>query len=184
MVQSSLQNLTLSEFLARPEDDVAHELIDGVAVPKVAPQRFHSKTQKALLFILDSWARERGEVGIEWSVTLTRQGRDWVPVPDLLYISQQRLPDDLEDGPCPVPPDLTVEIISPDQSFGEMTEKALDYLNAGVLRVWIVDPKSRSITVFMPNDVPQIYRGDRPLTDTLLPELTLTAQDLFQRAGL
>lgn len=185
MVQSPLQNLTLEAFLSLPEGDVAYELVNGVAIPKMAPQRFHSRTQKALLFILEAWGRDRGEVGIEWSVTLKRQGIDWAPVPDLLYVSNQRLPDDfVGDGPCPVPPELAVEIISPDQSFGEMTEKALDYLAARVLRVWIVDPKSKSITVFRPEAIPQIFRGDTQLTDSLFPDLNLTAQDLFRQAGL
>jgi hypothetical protein len=31
-----------------------------------------------------------------------------------------------EDAPCPVPADLVIEIISPDQSFGDMAEKASD----------------------------------------------------------
>jgi len=127
MVQAPQNRLTLDAFLALPEGDVACELINGVAVPKMAPQRFHSRTQKALLLILEQWGRQRGEVGIEWSVTLKRQGRDWVPVPDLLFVSQERLPKDFtEDGPCPIPPELAVEIISPDQTFGGMTEKALD----------------------------------------------------------
>ncbi|MEP0890452.1 Uma2 family endonuclease [Leptolyngbya sp. NM3-A1] len=185
MVQASQTWLTLDDFLALPEGDVAYELVNGLAIPKMAPQRFHSRTQKALLLILEHWGRQRGEVGIEWSVTLQREGKDWVPVPDLLFVSQERLPKDFtEDGPCPVPPELVLEIISPDQTFGGMTEKALDYLAAGVLRVWIVDPKSQSITVFTPDRPPQIFRGDRPLTDDLLPELSLTAQQLFQDAGI
>ncbi len=185
MVQSPQQLLSLDEFLALPQDDVAHELIDGVAVPKMSPQRFHSRTQKALLFLLDAWGQNRGEVGVEWSVALKRHGKDWVPVPDVLYVSNERLPDGFEgDGPCPVPPELVVEIISPDQSFGSMTEKALDYLAADVLRVWIVDPSSQSITVFMPDTVPQLYRDERVLDDAQLPELVLTAQQVFQRAGL
>ena len=83
-----------------------------------------------------------------------------------------------------MPPELVVEIISPDQSFGSITEKALDYLAAGVLRVWIVDPSSQSITVFMPDTVPQLYRDQRVLDDAQLPGLVLTAQQVFQRAGL
>ncbi|MEP1079570.1 Uma2 family endonuclease [Leptolyngbya sp. PL-A3] len=185
MVQAPQDRLTLEAFLALPEGDVAYELINGVAVPKTAPQRFHSRTQKALLLILEHWGRQRGEVGIEWAVTLKREGKDWVPVPALLFVSQERLPKDFtEDGPCPVLPDLAVEIISPDQTFGGMTEKALDYFAAGVLRVWIVDPKSQSITVFVPDRPPQIFRGDRPLTDPLLPDLSLNAQYLFQEAGI
>ena len=85
-----------------------------------------------------------------------------MPVPDLLYISNERLTlDEFEDGPCPVPPELAIEIISPDQTFGEMAEKATDYLNAGVLRVWVVDPKAKSITVFAPDTAPTTYRGER-----------------------
>ena len=48
-----------------PEGDVAHELVDGRVVPKLAPKRFHSKTQKAILRLLDDWAIDRGEVGLE-----------------------------------------------------------------------------------------------------------------------
>ncbi|MEO0406675.1 MAG: Uma2 family endonuclease [Cyanobacteria bacterium P01_A01_bin.135] len=185
MVQSSPKNLTVAAFFALPEGDVAHELVDGRAVAKMAPQRFHSKTQKALLFILEAWGRSRGDVGLEWSVVLQRHGVSWVPVPDLLFISYERLPEGFAgDGPCPVPPELAVEIISPDQTFGGMTEKALDYLSAGVDRVWIVDPKSKSITAFSADRVPKIYRGNLPIVDDLLPELGFTAEELFQAAGL
>jgi Uma2 family endonuclease len=89
-----------------------------------------------LINLFEPWIQNKGELGIEWAVTLTRHGEDWVPVPDLLYISNERLTlDEFKDGPCPVPPELAIEIISPDQTFGQMAEKATDYLNAGVLRV-------------------------------------------------
>jgi hypothetical protein len=39
MVKSQSQ-LTLEEFLALPDDDVACELIDGQAVPKMSPKFF------------------------------------------------------------------------------------------------------------------------------------------------
>ena len=156
MVQSSPKNLTVAAFFALPEGDVAHELVDGQAVAKMAPQRFHSRTRKALLLILEAWGRSRGEVGLEWSVVLQRRGVSWVPVPDLLFISRERLPDEFTgDGPCPVPPELAIEVISPDQTFGGMTEKALDYLSAGVDCVWIIDPKSRSITTFTADQIPE-----------------------------
>lgn len=74
---------------------------------------------------------------------------------------------------------------SPSITFGEMAEKAMDYLNAGVLRVWVVDPQAQSITVFTPDAMPITYRGDETqLTDIALPELSLTPHDLFTKAGL
>lgn len=183
MVQAA--QLTLKDFLALPEGDMAHEFIDGKAVPKLAPKRFHSKTQKALLRLIDDWAIERGEVGLEWSVILKRKGRDWCPVPDLLFVASDRLPlNYAEDGPCPVPPNVTIEIISQDQTFGAMTEKAFDYLMAGVLSVWIVDPRATTVTVFQPSAVPITYRGNTAINEPQLPELEISAQMIFDRAGL
>lgn len=177
--------ITLEEFLAMPKSHDRYELIDGNIIAKIAPQRFHSKKQRALLRYLEDWGESRGEVGIEWSVILQRRGKAWVPIPDLLFVSQNRLPENLGDEPCPIPPDLAIEIISPGQSFGEMAEKAMDYLNAGIFRVWVVDPQAQSITVFTPDSMPITYRGDeRLLTDIALPELNLTAHALFTKAGL
>jgi Uma2 family endonuclease len=185
MTQAVTPKLTLQEFLDLPESEPYCELIDGAAIPQVSPKRFHCGVQKAFLFLLDPWTENRGFFYQEWSVIMTRQGQDWVPIPDLLYVSYDRLAADWpEDGPCPVAPELVIEIISPGQTFGEMVEKATDYLSAGVLRVWVVDPKAQSITVFNSDAVPVTYRGDRPLTDLLFPGLEFTAPQVFQKAGL
>lgn len=181
MTQAVTQKLSLDEFLSLPEGETACELIDGEAIPKLLPTRFHSKTCRALILLLQQWAQGRGEVGIEWAVVLSRAGKPWVPVPDLLYISNERLSNmGDEDVPCPVPPELAIEIISPDQSFGGMAEKATDYLSAGISRVWIVDPRAKTITAFKPDQLPITYRENRVLRDDLFPELELTAQDVFR----
>ena len=87
--------LTLQEFLSLPFGDITNELIDGEAKPKMAPKRYHSLLTLAISQILILWVQNRGEVGIEWAVTLKRKGRDWVPVPDLLYVSYSRLSSDV-----------------------------------------------------------------------------------------
>jgi len=65
-----------------------------------------------------------------------------------------------------------------------MTEKAIDYLAADVLRVWVLDPKVQSVTVFAPDSLPKTYRGNAAIADNLLPNLTLTAQQIFQASGV
>jgi Uma2 family endonuclease len=135
------KSLTLQEFLSLidPDGDITYELVEGEAIPKMSPKRFHSRLTLALSSLLNNWNQGRGEVGIEWAITLKKNDRDWCPVPDLLYISYERLGDiPLTDDACPVPPELVIEIISPEQSFSSLSEKAVDYLNAGVSRVWIV----------------------------------------------
>jgi len=176
--------LTIADFLHASQGNDRGELINGMVVTKPSPKRFHSKTQRALLYLLDAWGETLGEVGVEWAVILERDDRPWVPVPDLLFIFRDRLPATLGDDACPVPPDLAIEIISPDQSFGEMTDKATAYLAAGVARVWVVDARAQTITTFQPQAVPITYRGDRAIADDHLPGLKLTPQELFKRAGL
>lgn len=182
---SSTTRLTLEEFLALPEADVTYEYIEGQAVPKMAPKFFHSRIQKTLLLLLDRWSENKGRVEPEWAVKLKRNGVDWVPVPDLTYISYERLSADwLLDEPCPIAPELAIEIISPGQSFGDLTEKAMDYLNAGVSRVWVIDPQAKSITIFYPDAPPQTKKGTATLNESLLEGLQLTPQQIFWQAGL
>jgi Uma2 family endonuclease len=177
--------LTLEQFLNLPETDITYELVDGVAEPKMSPKRFHSRVTGTIYILLTPWAQNRGEVGIEWAVTLKRQGRDWIPVPDLLYVSYSRLNNDvIEDEPCPIPPDLVIEIISPDQTFGQMSAKATDYLNAGVLRVWVVDAKAKTVTIFYPDARPQTKTGEESLADPLFDGLQITPQQIFQQARI
>jgi Uma2 family endonuclease len=180
MLQTISQTMTLEEFFALPEGDVALEFIDGQAVPKMSPKFFHARIQKALLIALELWSKDKGRVEPEWAITLQRKGKDWVPVPDLLYISYAKLSIDwMEDEACPTAPELVIEIISPGQTFGELAEKATDYLTAGVDRVWIVDTKAKTITVFYPNTAPQTFKDDAQLSDRLFPELTLVPEKIF-----
>ena len=184
MVTSTI-HLTLQEFLDIPEGDRPYELVDGCAVPKMSPKFFHSRLQKTLLFLLNGWAENRGRVEPEWAVVLKKNGVDWVPVPDLTYISFSRLSADwMLDEPCPVAPELTIEIISPGQSFGDLAEKAADYLKAGVSRVWIIDTKAKSITIFYLDALPQTIKGTTAISDDLFSELQLSPQQIFQQAGL
>ncbi len=93
-------------------------------------------------------------------------------------------PERFEDEACPFPPELVIEIISPGQSFSDLSEKATDYLKASVSRVWIVDSQAKSITIFYPDVLPPTKRGQDSLTDEVLPELAITVEEVFQPAGL
>ncbi len=190
MLQSPNKRLTLEEFLALPEGDITYEFVNGEAIPKykdeeMSPKFFHGSTTGALFILLSVWTQDKGRVVIEWAIKLTRNQQDWLPVPDLTYVSYNLLPANwLQDEACPVPPELVIEIISPGQTFGEMTEKAADYIKAGVSRVWVVDTKARTITIFAPASVPITYRDNQLISDDLLPGLEITPNEVFQRAGL
>jgi Uma2 family endonuclease len=182
--------LSIEEFFTLPEGDIVYEFVNGEAVPKykneqMSPKFFHSLTTGALFILLSTWGQEKGRVVVEWAVKLTRNQQDWIPVPDLIYISYDRLPADwLEDEACPVIPELVIEIISPGQTFGDMIEKATDYLQAGISLVWIVDTISQTITVFEKSSVPVTFRGEQVISHEKLLGLEITPNTIFQSAGL
>lgn len=174
--------LSLQEFLDSPEIDDGFEFVDGEVIAKVSPKYKHSSLQLRLLLALNQWCESFGcgRVLPEWAVILQRREQDWVPVPDLTYVSYERLSADWDkDEPCPVIPELVIEIISPGQSFGEMTQKATDYLIAGVNRVWVADNQAQSITSFGANEFPQTFWINDTISDELLPGLILPVADLF-----
>lgn len=65
-----------------------------------------------------------------------------------------------------------------------MTEKATDYLKAKVQRVWIIDTRAKTITVFYPDALPQTKRSTDSLEDSLFEGLQITPQQIFQKAGI
>jgi Uma2 family endonuclease len=177
--------LTLQEFLALPEGDVNFEFVDGQAVPKVSPKYFHSTLQSALYRLIRAWCKGRGRVVPEWAVLLKRQGEDWAPVPDLIYISYERLPASWKrNEACPAIPELVIEIISPGQTMKEFEDKAKDYFDAGVSRVWVVDPEAIVINVLASEGTRKIYTDTMPIVDTLFPGLELTTRQVFEEAEL
>ena len=182
---TSTNRLTLQEFFNLPEGDRPYELVNGQAIPKMSPKSFHSAVQAALIVLLQGWSQGKGRIYPEWAIKLTRNGQDWVPVPDLTYISYDRLSADwMLDEACPVAPELAIEIISPGQSFGNLAKKATDYLQAGVSRVWLIDTQAKSVTIFYPDSLPQTIESSTAIVDDLFAELKLTPQQIFQQAGL
>ena len=182
----SIKNkLTLQKFLDLPTGDINYEFVNGYAVAKVSPKYFHSTLQSALLLLIHTWCKGKGRVVSEWAIILKRQSEDWVPVPDLTYISYERLPKGWKcNEACPIAPELVIEIISPGQTSKQFADKTTDYFKAGVSRVWVVDPETVSIEVFSTNSTSQVYIDNMPIIDSLLPGLALTVKEVFEEAGL
>ncbi len=61
-----------------------------------------------------------------------------------------------------------------------MREKTSDYFAAGALRVWIVDPKTRTVTIRRADGPETIFReGDRLEDPDALPEFAVEVGELF-----
>jgi Uma2 family endonuclease len=178
MVNTTPKKFTKAEFWAFADAaDTTYELTNGRAVPKMSPKYFHARAARKILHILAEWAKDRGRAEMEWAFDLSD---DHTPVPDLIYVSFDRLPESWnENAACPVSPELAIEIISPGQNFGQMIQKASVYLTGGVLQVWVVDPVVKSVTVFYPDRSPQTYVGDSVIQSDIFPELSIGLDQIF-----
>ncbi|WP_287521097.1 hypothetical protein [Okeania sp. SIO2C2] len=50
--------------------------------------------------------------------------------------------------------------------------------------MWVVDSQARNITVFYSDALLQTYMGDTQLRDSLFEGLELTAEQVFNKAGI
>jgi Uma2 family endonuclease len=67
-------------------------------------------------------------------------------LPDILFVARDRL-NLLQPTYLDGPPDLVIEIVSPDSTARDWREKYLDYEAAGVREYWIIDPLSKVLEV-------------------------------------
>jgi Uma2 family endonuclease len=154
--------VTAEELEKFPDDDYRYELVEGRVV-RMSPVGFqHGRIVVRIAALLYKYVESR-----HLGVVLTEVGfklasnPDTVRGPDLAFIRGTRLPARDLTGFWDGPPDLAVEVLSPDDRATEIRAKVEQYLERGVAAVVVVDPDGRTITVHRPS----------------APPLTLTAAD-------
>lgn len=168
-----------------PEED-AHrvELSRGRVVREPRPGAEHGWLAATLVRLLGSHAEE-GDLGLVVTETGFLLARDPATVrgPDAAFIARGRLPEDgIPRGFWTVPPSLAVEVVSPSNTAAEIQEKVLEYLEAGSDRVWVVDPDTRTVTVWRPPAEARVLReGEVVDGEDLLPGFRLEVAALFRR---
>lgn len=141
--------LTAAEFVRFPDDDYRYELVEGRLV-RMSPTGWeHGRIVSRLLVRLSEHAGSRrlGLVVPEVGFKL-RSNPDTVRGPDLAFVRQDRLPAEKVRGFWSGPPDLAIEVLSPDDRPAEMRDKVEEYLSSGVVAVVVVDPDDISITTY------------------------------------
>lgn len=68
--------------------------------------------------------------------------------PDIAFYTTDRVPDPLPEGFLTAAPDLAIEIVSRGNTVSRLLEKVTEYLAAGTRLVWVVDPSSRTATIY------------------------------------
>lgn len=174
--------MTTDEFLARHLDDDGVEFVDGVVERDEMPNFLHGQICLTLGFLIATFVKRQklGRIGSNDSFIRLANGN--VRGPDLLYVSYARIPadHDVPDGAINVPVDLAVEVRSPSQSYKEICDKAIDYVNHGVAVCLVVDPETRSIGIFRKEELPcRVANVDDLELPDVLPGFKIRVSDVF-----
>ena len=169
--------MTAEELLARGKD-FRFELVRGEPVPSPVRGWVHSRTLTNLFHLLYSFVDEcrLGFVGIQVGCVLARSP-DTVLGADVCFITRGR---EVGPGYLEGPPDLAIEVLSPDDRASETQKKIREYLAAGTRQVWVVDPDTRTIAVYYPSGEARIYSGQQDVTGgDILPGFSFQPERLF-----
>jgi Uma2 family endonuclease len=182
-VSITTSQLLTAEDLWRLPTDQRRELVKG-ALYTMAPAGFeHGAVIDNLQFLLTAHVRQQRlgiVVGAETGFLLARNP-DTVLGADIGFVSTSRLPPGgRPQGYFPGPPDLAVEVLSPNDTTAQVANKVDDYLNAGAKLVWVVNPRSRCVTIHRTGQTPVLLSATDTLTDDrVVPGFQCSVAEIF-----
>ncbi len=169
--------ITPDEFMQLKIENA--ELVDGQIIEKMPTMFSHDKLVGIIFALIFAFVRKHnlGEVAAGGSF---KTGEDQVRVPDVSFISNQDLEGEDLDSYIQKPPTLAVEIISKNDTYGDVDDKADEFLAAGTQMVWIVNPRRRTVAVHTPDGLPVVYNiGDTIPGGAVFPGFELPVAEIF-----
>ena len=159
------------------------ELVDGKVILMSPAGHYHGEVGATLLILIGTYVRKKklGKVYDGQTGFVYPNGKT-VRAPDVMFLSKARIPRNLNRaGYLPVSPDFAIEVLSPEDSFAEVSAKAESYLAVGVKLVWVVLPDTQKVHVYRPGTSPEIFHADATLTgESVLPGFKLRISDVFE----
>jgi Uma2 family endonuclease len=174
--------ITLEQYERMPEENEYRvELSRGWLVREPLPGARHGLLCASVFNLINQYVMENslGQVLIETGFRLSLDPPT-VRGPDVAFISAARLPSQIPVGFWEQAPDLAIEVLSPSNRRSEVQAKVADYLDAGTLAVWVIDPARRRVTVYRsPGEVTVLGPADLLEGGVVLPGFTVRAGDLI-----
>jgi Uma2 family endonuclease len=159
------------------------ELIEGRVVPMAPTGDEHGGIEIKIGGKLDVFAttHKLGKVRVDEVGIYTHRNPDTVRGADALFISNERYAQKKSPSFLDVAPELVVEILSPNDSWSDVTQKLREYFAIGVQLVWVVDPQARIIYAYRSmTDVREFTGHDDLPGDEILPGFLVKVAELFE----
>jgi Uma2 family endonuclease len=156
-----LSAVTAEELAAMPDKGERLELVEG-ELRMVSPAgNLHGRVAMRLAWRLAQHV-EQHQLGAVYAAEtgfLLNRDPDTVRAPDVAFVRQELI-DQTEEikGYLPLAPDLVAEVVSPGDTYTQVEEKALAWLDAGTRLVLVVDPGTRTVRIYRSKDDIRLLR--------------------------
>jgi Uma2 family endonuclease len=140
--------MTEQEFEDWSQEDIRAEWIDGEVI-LLSPSNITDAQLILWLCRVLAEIAETDDLGelitgeVQARLEVVHQRRN----PDILFVSRSRR-QIIEQTYIDGPPDLIIEVVSPDSQVRDWHDKYLAYETSGVREYWLIDPRSRRIEAF------------------------------------
>ena len=176
------QPITTAEQLFLAPDLGRCELLRGELIMMSPAGSEHGMIVAEIAGILRDFVKPRAlgvVLGAETGFRVS-SNPDTVLAPDVAFIQTDRIRAGLPKGYFPGAPDLAVEVLSPNDRAGEVLAKVQDWLSAGCTVVWVVDPKTQTVTIYGADRRAMILTSADTLTGgELLPGFSSSVAGIF-----
>jgi Uma2 family endonuclease len=176
--------ITAEQLEKMSEPGVRFELVEG-EIRRMTPAGFeHGTIASRLLSMLENYVRQHDlgkTCAAETGFLLTRDP-DTVRAPDAAFVSHERIKEIPADSGsyAPIAPDLVAEVVSPNDTFAQVEEKAQFWLRCGTRMVLVVEPSNRALRVYQSEQVSFLQESDTFSAGDVVPGWQFEVAELFQ----
>jgi Uma2 family endonuclease len=172
--------------LLRLPDRNGYELVNGQLVERPVSKE-SSRIGATIVRLLGNAAHQTGEAevyGADLGFQCFPNYPDHIRKPDASVIRRDSLAKVRGDpGYMPIPADLAVEVLSPNDLSRDVNEKIEEYLAAGFRLVWIVDPGTRLVAIHRADgSVTKLHADDEITGESALPSFRCRVGEFFAGA--
>ncbi len=162
-IRSSPALTTAEQLFDQADDGYRYDLFQGMLEIMSPAGGRHGRVAFRLAYLLNQHV-EAGQLGVVFAAEtgfLLARNPDTVLAPDVAFISRRRY-QGIEDETrfIAIIPELTIEVLSPNDRLSRVEAKAFAWLDAGAKLVLIVDPAQETVRAYRSRDGIQIFEAD------------------------
>jgi Uma2 family endonuclease len=177
--------LTAEEFGRRPDSGYPEELVKGRIVRMNPTKPYHGYVCGKVAILVGSHAltHDLGAIATNDSGVITEREPDTLRGAAVAFYSYNRVPKGMlpREKYLDVVPELVFEVLSPDDRWPRVMAKVVEYLDAGVGVVCVLDPSRRNLYIYEGEEPVRILSEDDEFTlPALLGEFRVAVRDFYE----